>query len=81
MRCDECRKWQLMSDHLQWFKDDAFEIQQLLEQNDQKEDPEIRKKIVGIINSATQRIKTIDGESDVTSHQNDSQIKQSKSAT
>ena len=50
-----------MSDHLQWFKDDAFEIQQLLEQNDQNEDPVIRQKIMDIINSATQRIKTIDG--------------------
>lgn len=63
MRCDECRKWQLMSDHLQWFKDDAFEIQQLLEQNDKKDDPAIKQKIVEIINSATERIKTIDGES------------------
>ena len=51
MRCDECRKWQLMSDHLHWFKDDAFQIEQLLEQNDQKSDPQITKKIMDIINT------------------------------
>eukprot|EP00483_Globobulimina_turgida_P007908 UN07924 len=57
MRCDDCRRWQLMSDHLHWFKDDAFEIQKLLEQNDEKEDPQIKEKITDIINTVVARNK------------------------
>eukprot|EP01083_Nonionella_stella_P037002 100911_1 len=55
MRCDDCRKWQLMSDHLHWFKDDMFEIEKLLEQSDQDPDPQIREKIVNIINTVAKR--------------------------
>ena len=58
MRCDNCRKWQLMSDHLEWFKDDAFEIQRLLEQSDNNQDPQIKAKITDIINSAVEKSKT-----------------------
>ena len=59
MRCDneECRKWQLMSDHLHWFKDDAFRIEQLLEQKDKKPDPEIDLKLKDIILTAIQNNK------------------------
>ena len=62
MRCDEpdCRKWQLMSDHLHWFKDDAFEITNLLQQNEQQNDPQIKQKIVDIINTATKTGKDKD---------------------
>lgn len=57
MRCDnkECNKWQLMSDHLHWFKDDAFEIEQLLQQNDENPDPDFKKRIMDIINNVNQR--------------------------
>ena len=57
MRCDneECKKWQLMSDHLHWFKDDAFEIQKLLEENDTNPDPQLQKKLMDIINTVKQR--------------------------
>eukprot|EP00483_Globobulimina_turgida_P011954 UN11976 len=59
MRCDadDCRRWQLMSDHLHWFKDDSFEIQKLLQQNDETEDPQIKKKITDIINTVVARHK------------------------
>lgn len=44
-----------MSDHLHWFKDDAFEIQKLLEENDTNPDPQLQKKLMDIINTVKQR--------------------------